>query len=98
VQGAPQTDLSVLETPGDAGRALGDYGPGWRQAIAYGVDVTLLEHNLKLSPAARIRLADEYATAHGAIASRTVPAEVRAVLERQRLAEKAAALEALTAK
>jgi hypothetical protein len=87
---------SALETPEDAGRALGAYGRGWELAIELGVDVTLLEHNLELSPAARIRLADEHAAACGEIQSRTVPAHVRTALERQRLAEKAVALEALT--
>jgi hypothetical protein len=30
------------------------YGPGWDAAVEYGIDVTLLEHNLRLSPTERL--------------------------------------------
>lgn len=29
-------------------------GPEWRAAIAYGIDVSLLEHNLRLTPTERL--------------------------------------------
>lgn len=34
-------------------------GPAWRAAIDYGIDVTLLERNLTLSPTDRMRQHDE---------------------------------------
>ncbi|MDQ3266613.1 MAG: hypothetical protein M3Y59_23685 [Myxococcota bacterium] len=30
------------------------YGPDWDAAIAYGIDVSLLEHNLSLTPTERL--------------------------------------------
>ena len=34
-------------------------GPAWRAAVDYGIDVTLLEHNIALSPNARLAQHDE---------------------------------------
>ncbi|MEX1366704.1 MAG: hypothetical protein AB1Z98_26495 [Nannocystaceae bacterium] len=34
-------------------------GPAWQAAIDHGIDVTLLEHNLALSPTERMRQHDE---------------------------------------
>jgi hypothetical protein len=34
-------------------------GPAWQAAIDYGIDVTLLERNLELSPTDRMRQHDE---------------------------------------
>lgn len=34
-------------------------GPAWQAAIEYGIDVTLLERNLALSPTDRMRQHDE---------------------------------------
>ncbi len=52
-------DPADLQTPADASRALPSHGPGWDDAIAYGIDVTLLERNLRLTPAERIQQLDE---------------------------------------
>lgn len=35
------------------------YGPGWDAAIAAGIDVALLEENLRLTPAERLAQLDE---------------------------------------
>lgn len=88
-------DPASLATPEDAGRALGGRGEDWERAIELGIDVTLLERSLRLSPAERLRLADEHLGLAREIQARTVPAEVRDRLARERLEEKAAALEAL---
>lgn len=54
-----EVDPADLQTPEDACRALPSYGPEWDAAIAYGIDVTLLERNLRMTPAERIRQLDE---------------------------------------
>ena len=35
------------------------YGPDWDAAIAYGLDVSLLEHNLSLTPTERLEQVQE---------------------------------------
>lgn len=52
-------DLAALQTTEDAGRSLPSYGPAWDAAIEFGVDVTLLEHNLALTPSERLQQLDE---------------------------------------
>jgi hypothetical protein len=51
--------LAALRTTADAGRTLPSYGPAWDAAIEFGIDVTLLEHNLALSPSERLLQLDE---------------------------------------
>ena len=51
--------LGALQTTADAGRTLPSYGPAWDAAIEFGIDVTLLEHNLALSPSERLLQLDE---------------------------------------
>jgi hypothetical protein len=51
--------LATLRTTADAGRTLPSYGPAWDAAIDFGIDVTLLEHNLALSPSERLQQLDE---------------------------------------
>ena len=56
-------DPRELRTSTDAGRALPDYGPCWRAAIEYGIDVTLIERNLQLTTTERLlQLEDMLAT------------------------------------
>jgi hypothetical protein len=85
-------DPASLATTEDAGRALGHQGGDWEHAIELGIDVTLLERNLGLSPAERLRLADEHLRLANEIQARTVPEAVRVGLARARLTEKLAAL------
>jgi hypothetical protein len=94
MRSATPHDPASLATTEDAGRALGRDGEGWEAAIALGIDVTLIERNLALSPAERMRQADEDNRLASEIQSRTVPEPVRARLARDRLEEKRAALEA----
>ena len=50
----------LLLTPENlADRLRSSGGPAWRAAIDYGIDVTLLERNLSLSPTDRMRQHDE---------------------------------------
>jgi hypothetical protein len=86
-------DPATLETIADAGRALGDYGPGWSDAIALGIDVTLIERNLRRSPAERIQAASEHLLLRAEIQSRTVAGSIAAELAEKRRKEKIAALE-----
>jgi hypothetical protein len=59
------TDLSTHESTADAGRGLPSHGPAWDAAIEYGIDVTLLERNLSLTPTERLlQLDDMLATYH----------------------------------
>ena len=61
-------------------------------AIAVGVDVTMLEQNLRLTPAERIRQLDEANRFLEEIQARTLPEQVRREREHQRLMEKLSAL------
>jgi hypothetical protein len=50
----------LLLTPQSLAEALrAEGGPAWQAAIDYGIDVTLLERNLALSPTDRMRQHDE---------------------------------------
>ena len=50
----------LLLTPEDLARQLrSDGGPAWQAALDYGIDVTLLERNLALSPTDRMNQHDE---------------------------------------
>lgn len=51
--------LAKLYTTEDAGRTLPSHGPAWDAAIEFGIDVTLLEHNLALTPTQRLQQLDE---------------------------------------
>ncbi len=44
--------------------ALPSYGPGWDEAIRFGVDVTLLLENLALTPTERLRRLEQVADFH----------------------------------
>ena len=84
--------LSELETTQDAARTLPSYGPGWDAAIEAGVDVTMIEANLRLSPAERIAQMMEATRFIVEVQQRTVPEHVRSAREEARLREKLAAL------
>lgn len=71
---------------------LPSYGPGWDAAIAAGVDVTMLEANLRLTPAERIAQMLEATRFIVEAQQRTVPEHVRVASARARLEEKLAAL------
>ena len=50
----------LLLTPENLAEQLRERGgPAWRAAIEYGIDVTLLERNLALTPTERMRQHDE---------------------------------------
>jgi hypothetical protein len=85
-------DLTRLETTEDAGRALPSYGPSWDAAIAAGVDVTMIEANLCLTPGERLRRHDAYARFREQVQSRTVSPTLRAAIEARRVDEKLASL------
>jgi hypothetical protein len=61
--------LDTLRTTADAGRTLPSYGPAWDAAIEFGIDVTLLEHNLALSPSQRLQQLDEMLRLYFGVAS-----------------------------
>ena len=84
--------LAQAETPTDIARSLPSSGPAWDAAIEFGIDVTLLEHNLGLTPCERMQQAAQHLRFIEAVQQRTVPAELRARLEHQRLWEKIDAL------
>ena len=46
-------DFSAVNVP-PCGPPPHSYGPDWDAAIDYGIDVTLLEHNLSLTPTERL--------------------------------------------
>ncbi|KIG14101.1 hypothetical protein DB30_07097 [Enhygromyxa salina] len=54
-----RAELIQLQTTEDACRTLPSHGPAWDAAIAYGVDVTLLERNLSLTPSERLTQLDD---------------------------------------
>ena len=85
-------DLAELETTEDAGRMLPSFGPAWDAAIEAGIDVTMLEHNLGLTPAERLRQMTRANRFLAEVQSRTVPDHVIRSREEQRLQEKLAAL------
>jgi len=60
----------------------------WQAAIDFGIDVTLLEENLKRTPAQRLQQLAAMNRFHAEVQARTVPAELRLRLEAERLKEK----------
>lgn len=84
--------LEELCTTEDAGRSLPSRGRGWDAAVAAGIDVALLVHNLTLSPRERLRRLSEYTRHMERVQARTVSPTVRQRLSRQRLREKLEAL------
>ena len=54
-----RNDPATLQTTEDAGRALPSHGPAWEAAIEFGIDVTLLERNLSLTPTERLQQLDD---------------------------------------
>lgn len=85
-------DPAELTTTEDAGRSLPSYGPDWEAAIAAGIDVTMLEQNLRLTPAERIRQLDEANLFLEEVHMRVIPEHLRREREHQRLMEKLSAL------
>ncbi len=63
-------DPRELQTTTDAGRALPSYGPCWDAAIDYGIDVTLIEHNLELTTTERLLQLDDMLATHFALRPR----------------------------
>jgi hypothetical protein len=84
--------LTELRTTEDAGRSLPSYGPAWDAAIAAGIDVTMLEQNLQLTPAERIQQLDEANLFLEEVQARTLPERARQERDNHRLMEKLAAL------
>lgn len=85
-------DPIEFETPQDAFRALPSYGPAWDAAIEAGVDVAMLLHNQRLSPAQRLAQMQQAADFVADVQRRTVPAHIRKARADERLREKLAAL------
>jgi hypothetical protein len=67
-------------------------GPAWDAAIEFGIDVTMLTHNLSLSPVERLRQAAQHLRFIATVRQRMVAEEVRAQMEHERLWEKIDAL------
>jgi hypothetical protein len=84
-------DLAELRTTEDAGRSLPSYGPAWDAAIEAGIDVTMLEQNLRLTPAERIQQLDEANLFMEEVQARTLPEGARWARNYHRLMEKLAA-------
>lgn len=84
--------LDELCTTEDAGRSRPSRGRGWDAAIADGIDVTLLEHNLTLPPHERLRRLCDHIRHVERVQARTVPASTRARMAEQRLQQKLEAL------
>ena len=84
--------LAELETTEDAGRSMPSYGAGWDAAIEEGIDVALLESNLRLTPAERIQALVESNRWVDRMQARSVPEGVLRIREDVRLQEKLAAL------
>ena len=79
--------LEELRTPADAGREI-SAAPEIEQALEAGVDITLLVASLRLTPYERLRRHAQQARFRSVVQARTVPAPIRANLERLRLEEK----------
>ena len=60
-------DLSTHESTADVGRDLPSYGPAWDAAIEYGIDVTLLDRNLSLTPTERLLQLDDMLATYQAL-------------------------------
>lgn len=81
-------DPAELSTTEDAGRALPSYGPAWDAAIEAGIDVTMLEQNLRLTPAERLQQMQQANRFLAEVQARTVPEHVRRARDEARLQEK----------
>lgn len=68
------------------------YGPEWAAAVEFGIDVSLLESNLRLTPAERLRELVAMNHLHEQIQSRTLTPEDRERLAAMELEEKLAGL------
>jgi hypothetical protein len=53
--GGRMREPAELRTTEDAGRSLPSHGPDWDAAIAAGIDVTMIEANLRRRPCERLR-------------------------------------------
>jgi hypothetical protein len=84
--------LEALQTTEDAGRDRPSHGPAWEAAINAGIDVTLLEHRVRLPPRGRLLEHREHARYVAAVQGRVVAPAVRRAVERRRLVDKLAAL------
>lgn len=63
-------DPLTLTLEGFAARLQPNGGPAWQAALEHGIDVTLLERNLDLSPTDRMRQHDEALRLYFCFASR----------------------------
>ena len=59
--------LDTIATTADAGRLMTSHGPKWDAAIAYGIDVTLLARNLRLTPTERLEQLDDMLATYAAL-------------------------------
>ena len=84
--------LDRAVTPADVARGLPSSGPAWDAAIEFGLDVTLLMHNLSLSPVERLRQAAQHLRFIDAVRQRMVSEELRERMEHDLLWEKIDAL------
>lgn len=89
---AARAAFECADSPIDAARSLPSYGPEWDAAIELGVDVTMILHNLELSPQQRLEQAARHQRFIDDVQQRTVPLELREQLQRERLWEKIDAL------
>jgi hypothetical protein len=85
-------DLAQAQTPTDVARSLPSSGPAWDAAIEFGIDVTLLERNLQLTPRERMQQAAQHLCFIEAVQQRTLSAAFRTRLEHERIWEKIDAL------
>ncbi|MEX1368255.1 MAG: hypothetical protein AB1Z98_34310 [Nannocystaceae bacterium] len=91
-RGPSASDLAALHDPIDAARSLPSLGPEWDAAVDMGIDVMMILRNRELPPYERFCQALEHQRFIDAVQRRTVPAELRAQRERERLREKIEAL------
>jgi hypothetical protein len=84
--------LETIATTEDAGRDRPARGPAWLAAVQQGIDVTLLEHRLRLPPYLRLREHLDHMRFGATVRRRTVSPGVESALARQRLDEKLASL------
>jgi hypothetical protein len=85
-------DPAELQTTEDAGRSLPSYGPAWDAAIEAGIDVTMIEHNLRLRPAERLAQMERANRFLAEVQARTVAEPIRRAQREAQLREKLEAL------
>lgn len=83
--------LEDIRTTEDGARAVPSHGRDWDDAVAAGIDVLMIEENLRLPPYERLRQHDQHARFRERVWARTVAPELRAEIEARRLTEKLAA-------